>query len=70
MPRGDQSAASFGRNASANLTPTFVTYREKIDGKFWFTTYARADEILHFSAGGVHIRELVKYSDFKALASK
>jgi hypothetical protein len=64
-----ENAGSWGKNA-ANLTPTFVTYREQIDGKFWFTTYARADEVLHFSTGGVHLREFVKYSNYKALNSK
>ncbi len=39
------------------------------DGKYWFTTYARADEILHFPTGGVHIREL-EYSNYKAPASQ
>jgi phosphopantetheinyl transferase (holo-ACP synthase) len=65
--RPDENAASLSRNAPANLTPTFVTYREQIDGKYWFTTYARADEILHFPNGGVHIRELVKYTSYKAV---
>lgn len=63
--RGDEIGGSLGKNA-ANLTPTFVTYREQIDGKYWFTTYARADEYLHFPTGGVHIREVVKYSNYKA----
>jgi hypothetical protein len=67
--RGDEIGGSLGKN-SANLTPTFVTYREQIDGKYWFTTYARADEFLHFPRGGVHIREVVKYSNYKAPASK
>ena len=32
--------------------------------------YARADEFLRFPTGGVHIRELVKYPNYKALASR
>ena len=36
--RSAVNAASKSRKAPANLTPTFVTYREQIDGKFWFTT--------------------------------
>jgi hypothetical protein len=67
--RGDEIGGSLGKNL-ADLTPTFVTYREQMDGKFWFTTYARADEYLHFPAVGVHIREVVKYSNYKAPASK
>ena len=68
--RPDENAGSRNRNAPANLTPTFVTYREQVDGKYWFTTYARADEFLHFPNGGVHIRELVKYSAYKAAPPK
>jgi hypothetical protein len=68
--RPDEIAGSRSRNAPANLTPTFVTYREQIDGKYWFTTYARADEFLHFPNGQVHLRELVKYTNYKAAASK
>ena len=67
--RGDEIGGSLGKN-SANLTPTFVTYREQIEGKYWFTTYARADEYLHFPTGGVRIREVVKYSNYKVSASK
>jgi hypothetical protein len=68
--RPDGSAGFRGRNALANLTPTFVTYREQIDGKYWFTTYARADEFLHFPNGQVHLRELVKYTNYKAVSAK
>ena len=67
--RSGENTGSWGKN-SANLTPTFVTYREQIDGKYWFTTYARADEFLQFANGGVHLREFVKYSNYKAVPSK
>lgn len=69
-PRPNENDGSRSRNAPPNLTPTFVTYREQVDGKYWFATYARADEFLHFPNGGVHIRELVKYSNYKAPPSK
>ena len=52
-----------------NLSPTFVTYREQIDGKYWFPTYTKADETLHFSNQDVHIREVIKYKDYKRLAA-
>jgi hypothetical protein len=48
-----------------NLTPRFVTYREQIDGQYWFPTYTRADEVLHFRKGDVHIREIIKYTKYK-----
>jgi hypothetical protein len=56
--------------------PAFTTYREQVDGKYWFPTYSRADEMLHFPGGknsfpnDVHIRITVKYQDYKRFASK
>jgi hypothetical protein len=48
-----------------NLSPRFVVYREQIDGQYWFPTYARADDILPFATGAVHIREIVKCTHYK-----
>lgn len=46
--------------------PTFETYREQIDGRFWFPTYTYADEELGFDEGEpIHFRMKVTYSDFK-----
>jgi hypothetical protein len=53
-----------------NLFPKFTTYREQIDGKYWFPTYTKADDELHFSIGDVHIKEIVKYTDYKRFSSK
>ena len=53
-----------------NLTPKFVTYREQIDGKYWFPTYTKADDILHFTNQDVHIREIVKYKNYKRFGVK
>jgi hypothetical protein len=53
-----------------NLTPKFVTYREQVDGQYWFPTYTRADDILQFSSGGVHVREIVKYANYKRFQVK
>jgi hypothetical protein len=49
-----------------NQSPKFVTYREQIDGRYWFPTYARADDVLHFSNTDVHLREIVKYTKYKS----
>jgi hypothetical protein len=48
-----------------NLFPKFETYREQVDGKYWFPTYTRADDTLYFQAGPQRIREIVKYEDYK-----
>jgi hypothetical protein len=53
-----------------NLTPKFVTYREQIDGEYWFPTYTKADDILHFQTGDVHVREIVKYTNYKRFGVK
>jgi outer membrane lipoprotein-sorting protein len=55
---------------SENLTPKFVTYREQIDGQYWFPTYTRADDDLHFRSGDVRIREIVKYTNYKRFGVK
>ncbi len=48
-----------------NKFPTVETYREHIDGKFWFPTYSYADEELIFENGGsIHVRMKVRYLDF------
>ncbi len=58
------------KKGNENLFPKFTTYREQIDGKYWFPTYTKADDTLHFSTQDVHIREIVKYSDYQKFGSK
>ena len=48
-----------------NKYPTVETYREHIDGRYWFPTYSYADEELIFDSGdSLHIRMKVRYTDF------
>jgi hypothetical protein len=58
------------KKGNENLTPKFVTYREQIDGQYWFPTYTSADDVLHFSNGDVHIRETLKYSNYQRFGVK
>ena len=53
-----------------NLFPRFTTWREQIDGKYWFPTYTMADDTLYFSAGPVHIKQILRYTDYKQFKSK
>ena len=54
------------RKSSDNQFPKFETYREQIDGKYWFPTYTHADDTLHFKNGdNVRIRMVVRYRDYK-----
>lgn len=49
-----------------NKFPIVETYREQIDGRYWFPTYSYADEELLFDNGNtLHVRMRVKYSDFQ-----
>ena len=53
------------KHGSENVFPRFETYRENIEGHYWFPTYTRSDDTLHFSSGDVHIRMTVHYSEYK-----
>jgi hypothetical protein len=53
-----------------NEFPKFETYREQIDGKYWFPTYTRADDTLHFPEFSQRIRMVVKYQDYKRYEGK
>ena len=45
--------------------PKFETYREQIDGKYWFPTYTIANDTLNFKDSSQRIRETVKYENYK-----
>ena len=63
------------RKGHEDLSPPFTTYREQVDGQYWFPTYTKAEGILHFTGGNgymgedVHIRQTVKYTDYKQYGS-
>jgi hypothetical protein len=54
------------KNMEENLSPKFVTYREQIDG-YWFPTYIRSDDTLHFRFGDIQMREIIKLTAYKRL---
>jgi len=45
--------------------PRFETFRENIEGHYWFPTYTRADDTLHFKSGEVRFRVSVRYQNYK-----
>jgi hypothetical protein len=59
------------RKNSEDLHPPFMTWRQQIDGHYWFPVYTKGEGVLHFSGGygymgqDVHIRDTVKYTDYK-----
>jgi len=64
------------RKGHEDLQPPFTTYYEQIDGKYWFPTYTKAEGNLHFAAQDgataqdVHLRSIVKYTDYKRFRAK
>ena len=50
--------------------PRFETYREQIDGKYWFPTYTHANDTLHFRNNDQRIRMTVKYENYKRFGSE
>lgn len=49
-----------------NKFPVVETWRENVDGKYWFPSFASADDELVFDNGSVlKIRMRVKYTDYK-----
>ncbi len=63
------------RKGHEDLSPPFTTYRQQIDGKYWFPVYTKGDGVLHFSASNgalsedVHMRETLKYTNYKRFRS-
>jgi hypothetical protein len=52
--------------------PRFATWRQQIDGKYWFPVFTKADDTLYFDNGGppIHVIEIVKYTDYKQFRSR
>ena len=50
--------------------PIFETYRQQIDGHYWFPVYTYADDNLEFPDVTIHIRMLVRYTDYKRFRSR
>ena len=58
------------RGNEENLFPKFTTWRQQIDGQYWFPVYTKADDELHFKMEDVHIKEIVKYEDYRRFGAK
>ncbi|HTV56526.1 MAG TPA: hypothetical protein VMI06_16640, partial [Terriglobia bacterium] len=63
-----------GRNVPEtknNRFPRFSTWRQQIDGKYWFPTFTLADDNLYFDGEPpVHIKEIIKYTDYHWFGSR
>jgi len=63
------------RRGSEDLHPPFMTWRQQVDGHYWFPVYTKGEGILHFAGGSgsmsedVHMRDTIKYTDYKRFGS-
>jgi hypothetical protein len=57
------------KKGQENLFPKFTTWRQQVDGKYWFPVYTKADDTLHFSTNDVRIVEKVKYENYQRFGS-
>jgi hypothetical protein len=63
------------RKGKEDLHPPFMTWREQVDGHYWFPVYTKGEGVLHFAGGSgymaqdVHIRDVIKYTDYKRFGS-
>ncbi len=62
-------AVGFKKKNEDSAYPRFETFRENIEGHFWFPTYTRADDVLHFKTSDVHIRMTIRYENYKRFGS-
>jgi hypothetical protein len=54
------------RHGEDQQFPKFETYRQQIDGKYWFPVYTYADDTLNFKNGeSYRIKVVVKYDRYK-----
>lgn len=45
----------------------FETYRENVDGKYWFPSYSRSDDTLNLKGQEIPVRLVIKWTDFKPI---
>src|SRR6266550_4372152 len=45
----------------------FETYRENVQGKYWFPDYSRSDDTLDLKGQQIPVRIVIKWTDFKPL---
>lgn len=65
-----QIVKSYGRGVGQRRSknsryPKFETYREQIDGKYWFPTYTVSNDTLNFESGPIPIKMTVRYENYK-----
>jgi hypothetical protein len=57
------------KHGGENVFPRFETFRENIDGHYWFPTYTRSNDTLHFTTSDVRIHMTVRYANYQRFGS-
>lgn len=65
-----KSVPDIKSGGNENLFPKFTTWRTQVDDRYWFPAYTLVDDTLHFKTGDVHLRQIVKYTNYKRFGSK
>jgi hypothetical protein len=47
----------------------FETYRENVEGKFWFPNYSRSDDTLNLKGLEIPVRITIKWTEFKPVSA-
>lgn len=47
----------------------FETYRENVDGKYWFPNYSRSDDTVDLKGLQIPVRIVIKWTDFKPVSA-
>jgi len=58
------------KRSAGSQYPKFETYREQIDGKYWFPTYTLSTDTLVFADSVVPIKMTIKYQDYKRFGAE
>jgi hypothetical protein len=54
---------------SQSKYPRFESFRENIDGRYWFPTYVYADDVLEFRSGSIRLKMIVRYTNYKKFST-
>lgn len=53
------------KRGTMDVHPTFATYRQQMPDTFWFPVYSRSDDYLQFPRYTVHMREVIKFTNYQ-----
>lgn len=59
-----------GPEVKGQKFPHFESYRENIDGRYWFPTYIYTDDVLEFKSGDIHLRMTVRFTNYRKFSGR